>query len=747
MLYPIAPDCPRAISISTFFLTSKVRPTITTKPEADGEAGKPAVPLRQLLWRSYVRTALIPLLVIELGFLTTYWVSATVVYDDNVDAVSDLSRRYFQDIAHREAGTISTRLEAVASHTRVFARQSLTALEGDYMPPASERARYTMMPDGVLYTTRDNGTTASIYSNRTRIGPAEMAKVWRLSALDPFMKATVESNPLISSVYFNSFDSYNRIYPYFDVLEQYPRDINVPAYNFYYDADAEHNPERRDVWTDAYVDPAGHGWMVSSIAPVWRGDTLEGVVGIDVTLETLIDSLLNLNLPWGSYAVLVDESGGIIALPPSGEDDFGLSELTSHHYAEAIQSDTFKPDTFNIYRREDTQALAAAMKRASEGEVELQLGGRRLASFDTVPQTGWKLVVIAPTERIFADARNLNQQLKTVGYVMLAVLLAFYLLFFAFLLVRARKMSELIASPLTEIAGLIDNIGQRGNDPRFAGSQVEELDKLGHQLVATERRLITAEDETRAQSRVAGDAVAQLREANGEMVRFTRQMSHQIRTPLSIIDGSVQIIQRKAASMSPDDLRHRADRLRGTVSTIADLLTRLVDRFDAIAADLAKEQGKGATDLRGEVAAMAAALIPTNRLRLYLPPESEARVDGAGPLLIALREVLENAIRHSEPDSPVTVALDLDDGRAQAAVTNLGGPAADLDDSAWERRRKGTRSPAEQSLGVGLAIARKALADYDGTLKIMCVDEVTTVTIAVPIGTAPLAQAQPQSDD
>lgn len=73
----------------------------------------------------------------------------------------------------------------------------------------------------------------------------------------------------------------------------------VSDYNFYYEADAENNPERRDVWTEAYVDPAGHGWMVSSIAPVWRGDRLEGVVGIDVTVETIISDIIDLDLPWG----------------------------------------------------------------------------------------------------------------------------------------------------------------------------------------------------------------------------------------------------------------------------------------------------------------------------------------------------------------------------------------------------------------------------------------------------------------
>lgn len=683
------------------------------------------MPLKKLLWRSYLRTALIPLLVIELGFLVTYWVSATFVYDANARAVSDLSRRYFQDIAHREAGTISTRLEAVASHTKVFARQTLTALESDYIPPAEERARYAMTSDGTLYTTRDNGTTASIYSNRKNIGHAEMSKVWRLSALDPFMKATLESNKDLSSIYFNTNDSYNRIYPYLDVLDQYPHDIDIPSYNFYYKADAEHNPRRREVWTDAYVDPAGHGWMVSSIAPVWRGEKLEGVVGIDVTLETLINSLLNVDLPWGGYAILVDDKGGIIALPPRGEADFGLTEFTSHSYAEAIQSDTFKPDTFNVFLREDTRPLAAAMQRYSEGNVQLELGGPRLASFDTVPQTGWKLVIIAPTDRIFASARGLNERLQTIGFVMLGVLFAFYMLFFAFLLFRARKMSDLIAQPLSEITRLIDTMGHREALPSLGGSQVEELDVLERHLLETEQRLSAAEIESRTQSAVAREALAQLREANSEMIHFTRQMSHQIRTPLAIIDGSAQIIQRRANSLEAETLRERAERLRTAVKSIADLLAKLVNRFDALAGDMVVDRPE-CVDLRAQVATIAQELIPAVRLQLYDPANVPGSTQAPGPILAAIREVIEKLLRNSDQNSDITVGLEAAETEAVVTVSSTVTSSAGIAATPQNAGSDGTPS-------LGLSFARLAVTDCGGSLKTEMIDQMMIVTITVPL--------------
>lgn len=99
-----------------------------------------------------------------------------------------------------------------------------------------------------------------------------------------------------------------------DALSQYAHDINIPTFNFYYLADKIHNPQQKVVWTDAYLDPAGLGWMISAIAPVYKGDFLEGVVGIDVTIDQLITNILSIQLPYTSMAMLVDEKGHILGM-------------------------------------------------------------------------------------------------------------------------------------------------------------------------------------------------------------------------------------------------------------------------------------------------------------------------------------------------------------------------------------------------------------------------------------------------
>lgn len=351
---------------------------------------------------------------------------------------------------------------------------------------------------------------------------------------------------------------------------------DVREYNFYYEADAKHNPSRGAVWTDAYIDPAGHGWLVSSLAPVWRGNQLEGVVGIDIKLETIVERLLELDLPWKGYAMLVGKDGHIIAMPPQAELDLNLKELKAHEYNSIVTASTFKPDSFNIAKRPDTRALSDAMQRSAEGTINLNLNGPRLASFADIAGTHWKLVIVVPKAHVYADANDLNQRLRAVGYVMLAGLLAFYAAFFAFLYFQAKRMSKLVAAPLEEIDQVLSRIRDGNYDQSFAGSSVAELATLGQNLVKTGTELGEARDQIIKQERVVAQALEQQRRINAEQTNFVRVMSHELRTPLAIIDSAAQIIERKADTSPPEELRRRAGKMRSATKRIAATLENLL---------------------------------------------------------------------------------------------------------------------------------------------------------------------------
>lgn len=699
------------------------------------------VPLHKWLWRSYLRSAIIPLFFIEITFLAIYWISNSLVYKENISAVNTISDQFLTDVAAREAQSISNTLAGVSTATELFAHQSLKALNGNYNPPASEKSRYKLTKDGAFITTRDVGTTASYYSGVVPIGPQQIEKVWKLAALDPIMIDIKNSNPLVASLYFNTFDSYNRIYPYFEVEGQYPAKMDIPSYNFYYEADAKNNPARKPVWTDAYIDPAGHGWMVSSIAPVWNGDKLEGVVGLDVTLDTVIHNLMNLQLPWGAYAILVDRKGGIVAMPPQGEEDFGLKELTEHHYSDAILSDTFKPDTFNIFKRADTKPLADAIRRQRTGEVDLQFEKAQKASFATIAGPEWRLIVIAPTDRIRADADRLRDRLELVGLVMVAGLLVFYVVFFVFLYNRSRAMSRRVAAPLRDISALIRGIGNGDYRQDFAGSEVSELDEVGRRLAETGHHLGDAYERIVEQERLLSRALVRQRQVNEEQVRFVRVISHELRTPLSVIDSAAQIISRKAKTLTPTDIQTRAAKLRKAVQRISDLLHKLV-ATSAMDVDQADSDTVG-VHVQPLIVEIAMSTVPPQRLRLDVP-ELDIITPDSATVAIALRTALDNALLYSPEGTPITVSLTKDETTARVRITDQGPGISDAElAQIGQRYFRGETTTGKEGAGMGIYVARKLLERIDGRLDIASSDTGTTATITIPIRSAAIVSVEP----
>lgn len=665
-------------------------------------ARKGPQPLKAWLWGSYVRAALVPLLLIEFSFLAIYWGTSQVVYDRSARAVTQISTDAVSTAAAREAEVIARRLETIAALTRVYADDSARALAQPAPPvPQAERDNHAYSPDGVFHTVTDTGGSAVFYSGVVPVGPAEQEKLWRTTRLDPLMKSIKAADPLITQLYLNTHDSLNRIYPWFDVLAIYPPKMDIPSYNFYYEADAAHNPDRKVVWTDSYVDPAGSGWMVSAIAPVYaaaRPDFLEGVVGIDITIDTIVDQVLNIDLEGDGYAILVGRDGTILALPPAGEADLGLSELLDHSYEEAILQDTFKPDSFNLYRRAELADLAQAIQSAPSGHGNVDLGRPMIAGWATIAGPQWKLITLTSEQSILSGATTLREQLGLVSKVMLAILVLFYAVFFLLLWRRSAAMSQRVAEPLAEIERNMVRIADGGSVPPDHRYEVTELQTVGDHLVTMGARLQAA---NRAKS------------------NFLSAMSHELRTPLNAILGFSELLGgARGQKIEGDNLRQVQ-----AISTAGWQLLQLVEGvielsrieqgevkehlvpLDVLpiarqAVDAARP-GIGEHHIRMEVEAPAA-LLP--------PVRGDAEI-----IRRILTHLVSNGVKYNRDGGSVTVGFTTEGSVMAVRVTDTGiGIPDDMKPRLFTPfDRLGHENGTISGTGIGLTICRR-LADLTG---------------------------------
>ncbi len=438
-----------------------------------------------------MQSALIPLILVETVLITVYLLTNVAIRDAQIEHLRETALVELQSAASQEARVVDERLAQVGMLTGLY--RNLTA--GALLDDASVAPLPLAITDGgVRYSPRNDGGAASFYANSTPVERQDLVKVSRLARLDPLMKEIQAGNPLVASLYFNSWDSYNHIYPWFLTPDQYPHDMVIPDYNFYYLADGKHNPERKVVWTDVYLDPAGHGWMMSAIAPVYRQDFLEGVVGVDITVDGILRQISTLQVPWDGYAVLVSDKLDIMALPAQGEADFGLNELTSHSYDDAIRQEMFKPEDFNLAQRPQTGELATAIDASPHGVRAVSFNGRQqLVAWSTIEQTGWRLLTVVDEQALFHQTNALASRYQQIGYLLIAGLVLFYLVFIAFMWQRAKQLSRALRQPIRGVCEMMAQIGRGHWHPQRVHSEVVELDDMAAHTTAAGQLLEQSE--------------------------------------------------------------------------------------------------------------------------------------------------------------------------------------------------------------------------------------------------------------
>lgn len=210
----------------------------------------------------------------------------------------------------------------------------------------------------------------------------------------------------------------------------------------------------------------------------------------------------------------------------------------------------------------------------------------------------------------------------------------------------------------------------------------------------------------------------QARASEERMRRFVADASHELRTPLTSIKGFADLIR---GGMT-DDPRDGVAR----ISAEADRMSLLVEDLLMLARlDAHRPLAMAPVELPALVDdAVAAARAGAGGRAISV----EARTPGPGPVVAGdaarltqvLRNLIDNAIMHTPPDTPITVAVSAEDDRALVEVIDRGpGLSADEAAQVFERFYRGDesrhRERASAGSGLGLSIVAALVQAHGGT--------------------------------
>ena len=271
--------------------------------------------------------------------------------------LNDLRNNAYQ-LVEEKTKSIDKKLNEIELLAKILQKEHQHFFEYPHNYHEVERPIFQYAQNGMYYKTNNNGGSSVVVSKNTIIDESLKKELINSEFFDTSFKNLVEHDENIIAVYFNSHKDYNRYYPFLEnSYNVYPSDIVMKNYNFYYEADEKHNPNKDVVMTDIYLDPAQKGWMLSAIVPIYNKNKLEGVTGIDITLEKFIDNFLDMNLPYNGKTFVMNSDGKIIAMSKEIEKILDIKELEKYVYKEdeKIEKTINKSEEYNLLDYKDKQ--------------------------------------------------------------------------------------------------------------------------------------------------------------------------------------------------------------------------------------------------------------------------------------------------------------------------------------------------------------------------------------------------------
>lgn len=276
-------------------------------------------------------------------------------------------------------------------------------------------------------------------------------------------------------------------------------------------------------------------------------------------------------------------------------------------------------------------------------------------------------------------------------------------------------LSRSTMAPVMEIAAQAEEIAPGAVGQRItAHAQVEEFNRLvtvlNGMLARLDRGLL-------AQRRIIAD------------------VGHDLRTPITAMQGEVEVTLRHPRS--PEQYQRVLTSILEEINhlgTISDTLL-LLARIEA--GELALE--RAATDLR-DIADRAVRRVGqrvADHPITFAPPptgqDADVRADAAMVELV-LDHLLDNAVRHTPPDTPVTVTVARTGDAVEVAVADRGpGVPPEMLPHLFERFYRGDSARERGGAGLGLTVAAAIVDAHGGTITARAAEPTgLVVTVRLP---------------
>lgn len=215
---------------------------------------------------------------------------------------------------------------------------------------------------------------------------------------------------------------------------------------------------------------------------------------------------------------------------------------------------------------------------------------------------------------------------------------------------------------------------------------------------------------------LTGQTLSPVQKAHEREKQFLTDASHDLRTPLSILNAEIELTLRKERTKEEykKSLQSNKEEVNGLISLVENMLF------------FARENAAGVhkefvdlTDILAEKVALFQKTAEQKKLSLsFIPPEESCLMVGNQQLLQRLfTGLLDNAIKYTKKGGKVAITLAQNDINISVTITDSGiGIPVEKQEKIFDRFYRAQNSRTEKGYGLGLAIAKEIVELHQGKI-------------------------------
>ncbi len=498
----------------------------------------------------------------------------------------------------------------------------------------------------------DESDVSTFFIPNFVIVDAEAKKALEHTAyLDFVVPGILKNNQNAVAIYSVDKRSISRYFPNIILGGVAPPEYDVTKDDLYVRATPKENPEKKVTWSALYDDPAERGLMITAAAPIYTKDGFQGIIGIDVLLNSIIKTITAYSPIEGSYAFLIDKEGSTIAFPDKAYEDI-LGRIRKEG---EIRTDLKEASS------QEFSAILKGMTSGAKGFGSIQTKGEEelFIAYAPLPQTGFSLGIVAEEAVMLKAAKDLQREISssirsTVATRVLpisALIVLVASIIGIFLVTR-------IVKPIRQLTKGAHEIGSGNLDYNLTIESKNEIGDLASSFNQMGKSLKESREEIQQAYEVEKKARIELEELDKAKDQFILTTQHHLRTPLTIVKGYLQsILTQKATTLDPTTktyvvkAQESADRIALLVNEFLDISQMevgksIINKTPANVADLLNTITK---ELESEIQGKNISVVLD-----FQQKDTILNVD-VGKMKEALTNLLDNAVKYSKEGGEIRV--------------------------------------------------------------------------------------------